>query len=372
MLSYANHSISEFVTDEYFLESCLYPTDASERFWADWAQSNPDRRSIFLEAQSIVQTLAAGKKNYALVRLPKEKVDALWRRINATIALENEEPADVQPRSERSSRSLWAWGIAAAVTLLVLVGTYDWLEDKPQKPLAATNFSEFVDLTTSTFLQIKNEHETAQTYTLSDSSQVTLAPGATLLYPTDFGATDRTVHLRGDAEFDIAHQPDRPFIVYADQLVARVLGTRFKVYRQSGQTEVSVISGKVSVSKRKNFDKNKMDNAVVLLPNQHAAYDTRKDDLLKSIVTAPVVLNQPDHVSELVFDDTPVSRVFSRLEKTYGLSIVYDDSVFRNCTLTATLNDMPFRVQMNLICETIHASYEVVDGQVVVSGLGCK
>lgn len=371
MSSYANFSIGEFVTDEFFLESCLNPTATSDQFWAEWRRDNPHRREVLREAQSIVRTLAEGKRNYALVRLPREKVEALWQRINATIVAENEVPEE-QCEPEPASNKPWTWGIAATVALLTLFGAYSWLADKPQQPLDATNFEEFVDLATTPFLQIKNEEKAARTYTLTDNSRVVLAPGSVLLYPADFGEAERTVHLRGDAEFDIAHQPDRPFIVYADQLVARVLGTRFKVYRLGSQTEVSVLSGKVSVSKRKNFDKNKLDNAVVLLPNQHVSYDAGNGDLLKSIVAAPIVLHQPEQPNELVFEETPISRVFKQLEKAYGLSIVYDDAAFKDCTLTATLTDTPFKVQLGLICETIHASYEIVDGQVVVRGSGCR
>ncbi len=369
MSPYRKFSIGEFVVDDFFLESCLNPTVSTEQFWSEWQRKNPDRQDVLQEAQAIVKTLADGKRNYALVRLPKEKVEALWQRINATVTVGNDL---IEEEPEPKTKSLWLWGVAATVALLAFFGAYAWLDGKAQQPLAATNLREFVDLATTSFLQIKNEQTTAQTYTLSDSSKVALEPGSVLLYPADFGKLERTVHLRGDAEFDISHQPDRPFIVYADQLVARVLGTRFKVFRLGSQTEVSVLSGKVSVSKRKNFDKKKLDNAVVLLPNQHASYDVRKGDLMKSIVEAPIVLHQPEQSDELVFEETPISRVFSQLEKTYGISIVYDEAVFKNCTLNATLTDTPFKVQLGLICETIHASYEIVDGQVVVSGSGCN
>ena len=368
MSSYEAFGIADFATDEYFLESCLNPSRETQAFWTGWLEKHPARRETWEEARTVISTLAEGRKQYALVRLPEEKVEVLWRRINYSVT---DEDIDYEWDQARESRPFWKWGIAAGLLLAMLSGGYFWLAQKPQQPLAAADFEEFIDLATTNFLQYHNTSDSTRTYTLSDGSTVSLAPGGLLLYPAEFADTDRSVHLRGDAEFDIAHQLARPFIVYADQLVARVLGTRFRVFRQRGATEVAVLSGKVSVTRRKSFDKSRLDNALVLLPNQQVEYQPQKDNLLKTIVEVPVVLPELVAVPPLSFDNTPIGRVFAALEKTYGLSIVYDESALRQCTLTATLTDQPFRVQLGLICETIGASYETVDGQIVVSGGGC-
>jgi transmembrane sensor len=63
------------------------------------------------------------------------------------------------------------------------------------------------------------------------------------------GDTDRRVELlQGEALFDVAHDPQRPFRVMAGNGEVRVLGTRFNVYRRGdGEVRVTVIDGSVEV-----------------------------------------------------------------------------------------------------------------------------
>jgi transmembrane sensor len=63
--------------------------------------------------------------------------------------------------------------------------------------------------------------------------------------------------------------------------------------------------------------------------------------------------------------------VFARLEKAYGLSIVYDKAVLKNCQLTVPMTDEPFFTKLDIICQTIGASYKVEGTQVVITGAGC-
>ncbi|VAV99191.1 hypothetical protein MNBD_ALPHA05-1698 [hydrothermal vent metagenome] len=59
--------------------------------------------------------------------------------------------------------------------------------------------------------------------------------------------------LRGEALFEVAHNPDRPFRVIAGDTVAEAIGTTFNVYRTGDQTTVAVIDGKVAVMTEKDF-----------------------------------------------------------------------------------------------------------------------
>jgi transmembrane sensor len=66
-----------------------------------------------------------------------------------------------------------------------------------------------------------------------------------------FNKSTRDVYLAaGEAFFDVAKDPTRPFRVLSDAAVVRALGTQFDVYRQTGQTLVSVIEGRVAIEKQ--------------------------------------------------------------------------------------------------------------------------
>ncbi len=57
----------------------------------------------------------------------------------------------------------------------------------------------------------------------------------------------RIVLRRGEASFDVAHNPARPFIVEADGLNVRAVGTEFVVGIEEGGVEVTVEEGVVAV-----------------------------------------------------------------------------------------------------------------------------
>jgi hypothetical protein len=77
-------------------------------------------------------------------------------------------------------------------------------------------------------------------------------------------------------------------------------------------------------------------------------------------------------IQNQVFDfNNVIAEVFKTLEKAYGINIVYDAEVMKNCYLTASLDDEPLFEKLNLICKTIDAKYEQVDAQIVIYSNGC-
>ena len=63
-----------------------------------------------------------------------------------------------------------------------------------------------------------------------------------------FTTAERRVELvRGEAFFDVAKDPARPFIVMTDLATAKAVGTRFSVYRAQSGTIVTVAEGRVLV-----------------------------------------------------------------------------------------------------------------------------
>ncbi len=99
--------------------------------------------------------------------------------------------------------------------------------------------------------EVENTSGSVQKVALADGSVVSLEPGSTLRYPEHFG-TQREVYLTGEAFFNVFRDEKHPFLVYAEDVVTRVLGTSFRVkaYGQGKEVRVAVTSGKVSVFKK--------------------------------------------------------------------------------------------------------------------------
>ena len=84
---------------------------------------------------------------------------------------------------------------------------------------------------------------------LSDGTKVILNAGTTLSYPTAFVSGQREVKVNGEAFFEVSHDKEHPFIVSAENVKVKVLGTKFnvKAYDDDDNIEVTLAEGKVGV-----------------------------------------------------------------------------------------------------------------------------
>lgn len=87
--------------------------------------------------------------------------------------------------------------------------------------------------------------------TLGDGSTIYLASNASLSYPKSFTGSKREVALQGEALFDIAKNPEKPFLIETEKVTVRVLGTAFKVKTSAeGKFELAVQRGRVRVTEK--------------------------------------------------------------------------------------------------------------------------
>ncbi|SKA04448.1 FecR protein [Chitinophaga eiseniae] len=85
--------------------------------------------------------------------------------------------------------------------------------------------------------------------TLPDGTNVWINAASTLRYPTVFSGADRTVELTGEAYFEVAKMPGKPFHVKAGHMDVQVLGTHFNVMAYTEETAVrtTLLEGAVKV-----------------------------------------------------------------------------------------------------------------------------
>ncbi len=88
-----------------------------------------------------------------------------------------------------------------------------------------------------------------KTVTLADGSELRLGPNTLLQF--DVGDAQRTVALvRGEANFKVAKDSTRPFVVEANAFAVRAVGTEFAVSHHKDELVVTVSEGLVRVAKR--------------------------------------------------------------------------------------------------------------------------
>ena len=87
---------------------------------------------------------------------------------------------------------------------------------------------------------------------LADGTQVWVNAGSSLTYPSRFHGKTREVTLTGEAYFKVSHDTQHPFIVHAQGISTRVLGTQFNMRCYTpNDTHVTLVEGKVIVKAHK-------------------------------------------------------------------------------------------------------------------------
>jgi transmembrane sensor len=184
---------------------------------------------------------------------------------------------------------------------------------------------------------------------LSDGSKVFLNRNSELTYYKNQNIS-RNVTLKGEAFFDIKHDPSRPFIIDAGKASVKVLGTSFSVLTNNSDNavEVFVKTGSVMLS---NITGNK---SLVLEPG----YIGRMD--LES--AAKIVNEDPNYLSWntdlLFYKNTPLDKVFSDLKKVYNIDVIADNREILKNPLTATFEKEPEETIIRLLCSTFTLSYK--------------
>jgi type II secretory pathway component GspD/PulD (secretin) len=110
---------------------------------------------------------------------------------------------------------------------------------------------------------------------------------------------------------------------------------------------------------------------VVIAQNQQIIFDKKQVNFSKSLIDEPQILQQTQPF-KFVFNDESAAEVFKTIQKAYGVTIVFDEELMKDCPITASLNDEPLYGKIQLVCQAIEAEYEVLDGQIIINGRGCK
>ena len=132
---------------------------------------------------------------------------------------------------------LWKSVAAAAVIVILSVTTTLWV-----------SYNHF-DRDNIAMVEHYVNNGARETISLPDGTTVCLNSGSYVFYPENLEGKTRTVYLMGEAEFKVAKNPEKPFIVRSSNMAITALGTEFnvKAYPEEDIITTSLIEGKVRV-----------------------------------------------------------------------------------------------------------------------------
>lgn len=190
--------------------------------------------------------------------------------------------------------------------------------------LFAIGIRQFTPNATSPVPQVVTAMGEMKTVTLDDGTTVRMHPGSSLTWSDEF---ERTLTFEGAAFFDVTASPE-PFIVHTSHSQTTVLGTSFGIRTlPDAKTEVTLVSGRVSVSSSGNADQ-----VAVLEPGQQSIISSSR------VTVENVELNTALNWSELiVFRDTQMKKVAKTLAERFAVTITVADDL-QKTPLTGTFD----------------------------------
>ncbi len=358
---YRSYTFEDFSKDENFRNWVYENQPADSVYWEQFVTENPSQQKNTHLAKSFLLALRG-----------EETVASLTEIESIT--------SDIIEQSRSTKLSFWkltSFRAAASITLLFGFAFLVYLNQKDKNP-TSQSAQLVTDMLTDNYIETINATQSIQNIVLADNSVVTLYPASKIRYSEHFSNKKRAVYLTGQAFFKITPDPNKSFWVYTDYISTQVLGTSFMINASDGTKDISVQvkTGKVSVYTKKDLEKVNnqkvtMTAGVVLTPNQQVFFSKSEQRLIKTLV------EKPEEVIELpkesfIFDEIPISKVFSLIEKTYGTTIIYDAKNMEQCYLSANLEESSLYDKVDLICKVTHATYEIVDAQIIIHSKGCR
>ncbi len=191
---------------------------------------------------------------------------------------------------------------------------------------------------------------------LPDGSRIVLDAGSKLSFPKKFAGDSREVFLSGEAYFEVKHNPAKPFIIYANEGIITVLGTKFNVRAwkfDDNEVKVAVAEGIVSLQ----GSSSKKEKAAVITKGE-MSYLTSTH----LTPTRPKKVNIEDHLAwmrrELILESTPLNEVLDRLSRWYNLRFRLPSPVYNHVKITGTFQKKSVGYILEVIGLMTHLDYK--------------
>ena len=241
----------------------------------------------------------------------------------------------------------------AAILLLPLLGafgTYFYLTEI--NPVVEK--TELVECSTS--------YGEKRQITLSDGTVVWLNAGSLLVYEKDFKGATRTLFLSGEANFKVAKNPRKPFIVNTKYMDVEALGTIFNVqsYPDSPNTIATLEEGKIKVD-----TKYPVRQSFIIKPNEQVVYN----HINKKVSFSKVDANKCSYWKQgyLIFQGATFGEIVQTIERSFGVTVNYEAGRYKERTFTIKFTpDEGLEHVMDILQKIIGFKYKVENNNVFI------
>lgn len=349
---YSKYQVSDFLTDDYFIDSMFLPTSESESFWKSLIDEDKINVDEFITAYVTLKELHENKPE-----VDSKRIEALWNRIENTnytkgirikrfqviryIAVacsfvgligfslftftKTGKEDSIQSISDFANENIIhnqqptnQIQLVSGDKTLAVDGTQAQVEYdengklKVNKQSVTINQPAGINKDLPIYNQLKVPYGKRAFLTLSDGTSLWVNTGSTVVYPTAFAKDKREIFVEGEVYAEVFHDAKRPFIIKTNKIDVQVLGTVFNLtaYKEDKQINVVLVSGSVNV-------KPKNGKPTIIKPNQLFAYT----DQASTLENVDVENYTSWHDGNYVFHNEPIENILLRLSRYYNVTM---------------------------------------------------
>lgn len=156
---------------------------------------------------------------------------------------------------------------------------------------------------------------------LPDGTKVWLNAASSIRYPISFTGKQRQVRITGEVYFEVAADPEKPFVVATGSLQIRVLGTQFNInaYGDEKTVKTTLLEGSVRVSSLTGTHQ-----SLVIAPGQQAELDSSGQITLVRQADTKEAVGWKNGL--FVFHNDNLPEIMRQLVRWYDVDVEYADN----------------------------------------------
>lgn len=204
------------------------------------------------------------------------------------------------------------------------------------------------------WVEIKAPAWTRAQFRLPDGTTGWLNSNSGIKYSGNF-TNQRTVSLTGEAYFDVAKNPRKPFVVKTREVNVKVLGTRFNIasYENEANVEVVLEEGRLA------FSDKALSRTYTMKPNDLVVYNKEKKKCTIAKVHSGKYTSWKE--GKLVFRNDPIDVIARRLERWYNVVVINNVPASEDIRWRATFEDEDLEKVLDLMKRTLPVHFEIED-----------
>lgn len=199
---------------------------------------------------------------------------------------------------------------------------------------------------------------------LPDGSAVFLNKKSSITYESNLKKT-RKVNLKGEGFFEVKHEEERPFVVEAEGVLVRDIGTSFnvKAYPESDTIVVTVQTGEVQIYTLK-------DKGLNLKRGETGMYSKYLKQFTRLEKTDTNILSYKTGLFS--FNSTDLKSVIEKINEVYDSRIKLDSPSLDKCPITVDFHGDTIDTIIEVIAETLKLTVIRKDNEIILKGTGCN